>query len=88
MSYNILIGWKALNALGVVVSMPYMAIKFPAEDWSTVITIKADPKEAKVCYALSLKTVPYVPPTSQEGTNTTRVTVIEQPPSLEPPKGK
>jgi len=51
-----------------MVSMPHMAMKFLTEDWSTIITVKVDPKKAKVCYALNLKKTPYMPPTGQEGT--------------------
>jgi len=43
--YNILIGWKKLNMLGVVVSMPHMAMKFPAKDHATIIIVKANPKK-------------------------------------------
>jgi len=57
-SYNVLIGRRTLNQLGTVVSTPHMAMKFPAPD-GTIITVKADPKEAWLCYVKSLKVTSY-----------------------------
>jgi len=57
-SYNVLIGRCTLNQLGAVVSTPHMAMKFPAPD-GTIVTVKADPKEAQQCYVQSLKVSPY-----------------------------
>lgn len=53
-SYNVLIGRWTLNQLGAVVSIPHMAMKFPALNGPT-ITVKADPKEARQCYMQSLR---------------------------------
>jgi len=40
-SYNILLGHPSLNALGVIVSTPHLAMKFPLDN-RTVITVHAD----------------------------------------------
>lgn len=71
-SYNLLIGRCTLNQLGAVVSTPHMAMKFAALN-GTIITIKADPKEAQQCYMYSLKITPYSLKTIEE-----RATQIEE----------
>jgi len=48
-SYNVLIGRRTLNQLGAIVSTPHMAMKFSASN-EMMITVKADPKEARQCY--------------------------------------
>lgn len=58
MSYNVLIGRRTLNALGAIVSTPHMAMKFPSEQ-GDIITMKAEPKTARECYAQSLRVNPY-----------------------------
>ena len=52
--YNALLGCPSLNKLGVVVSTPHLAMKFPVTD-TKVGTIHADPKEARQCYHDSLQ---------------------------------
>ena len=64
-SYNILIRCCTLNQLGTVVSTPRMAMKFPASN-GDIITVKADPKEARQCYMQSLKISPYSVKTREE----------------------
>jgi len=57
-SYNILIGRSSLNKLGAIVSTPHLAMKFPADNPSRgreVVTLHADQKTARECYAASLK---------------------------------
>jgi len=43
-----------------------MAMKFPATN-EEIITVKADPKEARQCYMQSLKVIPYTLRTTVEG---------------------
>lgn len=63
-SYNILIKQKKLNRLGDIISTLHMEMKFLTEDHLAIITVKVDPQEARICYALSLKVAIYMPPTS------------------------
>jgi len=56
-SYNVLIGRRILNALGAIVSTPHMAMKFPSEQVD-IISVKAEPKTARECYAQSLRVNP------------------------------
>jgi len=65
-AYNVLIGRRTLNQVGAVVSTPHMAMKFPASN-GEIITVKADPKEARQCYMQSLRVVPYTLRTTNEG---------------------
>jgi len=57
-SYFGLIGMKTLKELGVIVSTPHMKMKFPTLT-GEVMTIKADQKQARKCYAESLKVALY-----------------------------
>ena len=41
-------------------------MKFPSEDSSSIITVRADVKEARNYYASSLKMSPYSPPTGSD----------------------
>jgi len=65
-AYNVLIGRKTLNQLGAIVSTLHMAMKFSASN-GEIITVKADPKEARQCYMQSLRVVPYTLRTTMEG---------------------
>ena len=73
--YFDLIGRKTLNELGAVVSMLHLTMKFPTLT-GEIVTIKADQKQARQCYAESLKVAPYPPiqeptmphPATAEGT--------------------
>ncbi|XP_020207452.1 uncharacterized protein LOC109793010 [Cajanus cajan] len=53
-SYNIIIGRPTLNKLGAVVSTPHLTMKFLGND-GKIITVKANQKTARQCYAESLK---------------------------------
>jgi len=57
-SYNVIIRRKIVNRIGVVVYTPHMAMKFPIEE-GTIIIVKANPKEVRLCYIQSLKVAPY-----------------------------
>ena len=59
-SYFALIGKKTLNELRAIVSMPHLTMKFPTLK-GEVVTIKVDQKQARQCYAESLKVAPYPP---------------------------
>jgi len=59
---------------------PHMAMKFLAKDHSTIITVKADPKEGRACYILILKVEPYVPFTSEANVGTSQIIVIKETP--------
>ncbi|XP_020238746.1 uncharacterized protein LOC109817820 [Cajanus cajan] len=56
-SYNIIIGKPTLNQLGAVVSTPHLTTKFPGSEGKT-ISVKANQKTARQCYAESLKVSP------------------------------
>ncbi|XP_020207592.1 uncharacterized protein LOC109792583 [Cajanus cajan] len=58
-SYNILLGRPSINALGVIVSTPHLAMKFPGES-QKIITVHADQKVARECYMESLKIRPII----------------------------
>jgi len=65
-SYNILIGRSSLNKLGAIVLTPHLAMKFPTDNLSRgreVVTLHADQKTARECYATSLKILPPLTPT-------------------------
>jgi len=53
-SYNILLGRPSLNTLGVVVSTPHLAMKFPAPS-GDILTIHCDQRLARECYMASLR---------------------------------
>ena len=73
--YFSLIGKKTLNKLGAIVSMPHLIMKFPTLT-REIVTVKANQKQARQCYAESLKVASYpliqkpsMPhPTADEGT--------------------
>jgi len=52
-SYNVLLGRLSLNTIGVVVSTPHLAMKFPAPS-GDVLTIHGDQQLAHECYMTSL----------------------------------
>lgn len=56
-SYNVLISKSLLNALGIIVSMPHLAMKFPNHK-GKIVTIKVDQVEARECYAKSYSSSP------------------------------
>ncbi|RZB47442.1 hypothetical protein D0Y65_051177 [Glycine soja] len=58
--YFVLIDRKALNELGAIVSTPHLSMKFPTLT-GKIVTINADQKQARQCYAESLKVAPYPP---------------------------
>ena len=53
-SYNALLGRSSLNKLGVIVSTPHLAIKFPTEK-GEIATIYVNQRDARECYAVGLK---------------------------------
>jgi len=53
-SYNVLLDWPSLNTLGVVVSMPPLAMKFPSPS-GDILTIHSDQRLARECYMASLR---------------------------------
>ena len=59
-SYFALIGSKTLNELGAIVFTLYLTMKFPTLI-GEIVTINADQKQARQCYAESLKVAPYPP---------------------------
>ena len=59
-SYFSLIGRKTLNELWAIVSTPYLTKKFTTLTGEIVI-VKADQKQARQCYAESLKAALYPP---------------------------
>lgn len=56
-SYNILLDRPSLNALGVIVSTPHLAMKFPS-DTESIITAHADKRTTRESYLASLKLGP------------------------------
>jgi len=54
MSYNVLLGRPSLNTLGVVVSTPHLAMKFPSPS-GDILTIHCDQRLARECYMASLR---------------------------------
>jgi len=61
-SYNILLGRPSINALGVIVSTPHLAMKFPSPQ-GDIITVHGDQRTARECYIASIK-LPYPPLTT------------------------
>ncbi|XP_014524463.1 uncharacterized protein LOC106780680 [Vigna radiata var. radiata] len=57
-SYNALLGRPCLNAFGVIVSTPHLAMKFPT-DKGNICTVRADQRTARQCYVAGLKVTPY-----------------------------
>jgi len=53
-SYNVLLGRPSLNTLGVVVSTPHLAMKFPSLS-DDILTIHGDQQLACECYMASLR---------------------------------
>ncbi|XP_027905697.1 uncharacterized protein LOC114165238 [Vigna unguiculata] len=53
-SYNVLLGRPSLNTLGVVVSTPHLAMKFPSPS-RDILTIHGDQRLARECYMASLR---------------------------------
>lgn len=56
-AYNVLLGRPCLNAFGAVVSTPHLTLKYPIEK-RKVLTVRADQKTARECYAAGLKMYP------------------------------
>lgn len=52
--YNILIGRPTLNELGVIISTPHLAMKYPSTSGKIIIA-RADQAMTQECYASSLK---------------------------------
>jgi len=52
-SYNVLLGRPSLNALGAIVSIPHLAMKFPSLS-GDIVTIHVDQRTARECYIASL----------------------------------
>jgi len=53
-SYNVLLGRPSLNTLGVVISTPHLAMKFPSPS-GDILTIHGDQHLARECYMASLR---------------------------------
>jgi len=53
-SYNVLLGRPSLNTLGVVVSTPNLAMKFPSPS-GDILIIHCDQRLARECYMASLR---------------------------------
>jgi len=53
-SYNVLLGRLFLNTLGVVVSTPHLAMKFPSPS-GDILTVHCDQHLARECYMASLR---------------------------------
>nr|KYP44698.1 Retrovirus-related Pol polyprotein from transposon 297 family [Cajanus cajan] len=75
-SYNILLGRPSLNALGAIVSIPHLAMKFPSNK-GNILTIHADQKAARECYFASL----CLPPVEERQAKARRVHAITPQPS-------
>ena len=56
-SYNILLGRPSINRLMAIVSTPHLAMKFPSRS-GDILTVHVDQKEARECYAESLRVEP------------------------------
>jgi len=56
-SYNILLGRPSINRLMAIVSTPHLAMKFPSRI-GDILTVHVDQKEARECYAESLRVEP------------------------------
>jgi len=55
--YNILLGRPSINRLMAIVSIPHLAMKFPSRT-GDILTVHVDQKEARECYAESLRVEP------------------------------
>ena len=53
-SSNVLLGRPSLNALGAIVSTPYLAMKFPSMV-GDIVTIHVDQRTVRECYIASLQ---------------------------------
>lgn len=58
-SHNVLFRRTWINALGAIVSMLHITMKFPNPN-GDIITIKANKMEAQECYAKTLPAKPYI----------------------------
>lgn len=56
-SYNVLLGHPYLNAFDAIVSTPHLTLKYPTER-RRVVTVRADQKTVRECYAIGLKMYP------------------------------
>ena len=56
-SYNILLRQPSINQLMAIVSTPHLTMKFPSPT-GDIITVHVDQKEARECYAESLRLEP------------------------------
>jgi len=56
-SYNILLERQSINRLMAIVSTPHLAMKFPSP-LGDILTVHVDQKEARECYAESLRVEP------------------------------
>ncbi|XP_068492144.1 uncharacterized protein [Phaseolus vulgaris] len=56
-SYNILLGQPSINRLMAIVSTPHLTMKFPSRT-GDILTVHVDQKEARECYAESLRVEP------------------------------
>jgi len=56
-SYNILLGRPSINRMMAIVSTPHLAMMFPSKTWD-ILTVHVDQKEARECYAESLRVEP------------------------------
>jgi len=63
--------------LGVIVSTPHMTMKFP-QDNGTIITVKANPKTTRKCYAWSLKVSPCFVKTSVITANDEKIKSLKE----------
>ncbi|XP_017411652.2 uncharacterized protein LOC108323671 [Vigna angularis] len=71
-SYNALLGRPCLNAFGVIVSTPHLAMKFPT-DHGGICTVRADQRTARQCYVAGLKITPFIPTRRTTGPKATAV---------------
>ena len=56
-SYNILFGRPSINRLMAIVSTPHLTMNFPSKT-GDILTVHVDHKEARECYAESLRVEP------------------------------
>ncbi|XP_014496696.1 uncharacterized protein LOC106758272 [Vigna radiata var. radiata] len=59
-SYNVLLGRPCLNLFGAIVSTPHLTLKYSNER-KKIITVRADQKTERECYATGLRMYPRVP---------------------------
>lgn len=57
-SYNILLGCPSLNALGVIMSIPHLVMKF-LSNTGTITTMHANQRTTKECYMVNLRLCPH-----------------------------